>query len=88
MKNWMDLNSDGKIDSLERMFVEETLCGSGKEHMALFGNLGDFDDDKADLEFDAAIAGLDVDELEIMSKEKRAAVMEEAGLDSDDYDFM
>ena len=26
MKNWMDLNVDGKIDSTEMMFAEEMLC--------------------------------------------------------------
>ena len=26
MKNWMDLNGDGKIDSTEMMFAEEMLC--------------------------------------------------------------
>ena len=32
-------------------------------------------------------AGLDVDELEYMDANERAEVLEEAGLDPDDYDF-
>ena len=31
MKNWMDLNSDGKIDGTEMMFAEEMLCTSRAE---------------------------------------------------------
>ena len=34
MKNWMDLNVDGKIDSTEMMFAEEMLCTSQEEHEA------------------------------------------------------
>ena len=45
MKNWMDLNGDGKIDGAEMMFAGEMLCTSREEHEALFGNAGDFDDD-------------------------------------------
>ena len=60
MKNWMDLNGDGKIDSTEMMFAEE---------------------------MDAMAAGLDIGELEFMDPDARAEVLEEAGLDPDDYDF-
>ena len=35
MKNWMDLNGDGKIDSTEMMFAEEMLCTSREEHEAI-----------------------------------------------------
>lgn len=84
MKNWMDLNSDGKIDGTEMMFAEEMLCTSREEHEALFGDVGDFEDD---FEIDAMAAGLDVDELELMDPDDRAEALEEAGLDPDDYDF-
>ena len=40
-----------------------------------------------DFEIDAMVAGLDVDELELMDPDERAEVLEEAGLDPDDYDF-
>ena len=45
MKDWMDLDGDGKIDSTEMMFAEEMLCTSREEHKALFGDAGDFGDD-------------------------------------------
>ena len=88
MKNWMDLNGDGKIDGAEMMFAGEMLCTSREEHEALFGDAGDFgDDSKEDFEMDAMAAGLDIGELEFMDPYTRAEVLEEAGLDPDDYDF-
>lgn len=45
MKNWMDLNGDGKIDGAEMMFAGEMLCTSREEHEALFGDAGDFEND-------------------------------------------
>lgn len=88
MKNWMDLNGDGKIDGAEMMFAGEMLCTSREEHEALFGDAGDFEDDaKDDFEIDVMAAGLDVDELELMDPDDRAEALEEAGLDPDDYDF-
>ena len=33
------------------------------------------------------MAGLDLEELEYMTEEERRKVLEEAGLDPDDYDF-
>ena len=88
MKDWMDLDGDGKIDSTEMMFAEEMLCTSREEHKALFGDAGDFEDDaKDDFEIDAMAAGMDVDELELMDPDDRAEALEDAGLDPDDYDF-
>lgn len=52
MRNWMDLNGDGEIDSVERMFAAELLCTSREERIAFFGDAGDFDDaDADDLDF-------------------------------------
>ena len=88
MRDWMDLNGDGKIDGSEMMFEEEMLCTSREEHEVLFGDAGDFEDDtKEDFEIDAMAAGLDVDELELMDPDDRAEALEEAGLDPDDNDF-
>ena len=70
MRDWMDFDGDGEVDSCERMFAEEMLCTSKEEHEALFGDAGDFDDDmEDDFEIDAMAAGLDVDELELMDPE-------------------
>ena len=84
MRDWMDLNGDGEIDGSEMMFAGKILCTSREEHEALFGDVGDFEDD---FEIDAMAAGLDVDELELMDPDDRAEALEEAGLDPDDYDF-
>ena len=47
---------DGEVDGTERMFEEEMLCSSKEEHMALFGDAGEFedygDDDLDDYDFD------------------------------------
>lgn len=87
MRDWMDLNGDGEIDSAEMMFAEEMLCTSREEHEALFGDAGGFEDDtKDDFETDAMAAGLDASELELMDPDERAEILEEAGLDPDDYD--
>ena len=88
MRDWMDFDGDGEVDSSESMFAEEMLCTSKEEHEALFGDAGDFGDDmEDDFEIDAMVAGLDVDELELMNPDERAEALEEAGLDPDDYDF-
>ena len=88
MRNWMDLNGDGEIDGTEMMFAQEMICSSRKEHEALFGDAGDFEDDaNDDFETDAMLAGLDADELEFMDSDERAEALEEAGLEADDYDF-
>lgn len=42
MRNLMDLNDDWEIDNDERMFAVELLCTSREEHMAIFGDNGDF----------------------------------------------
>ena len=40
MKNWLDLNGDGKIDGAEMMFAGEMLCTSREEHVAFLINRG------------------------------------------------
>ena len=56
----------------------------------VFGDHDEVDDDSEeedDLEFDLAVAGLDMDELEDMDEDERREALEDAGLDPDDYDF-
>jgi uncharacterized protein YuzE len=48
---WMDLNRDGEVDGAEMMFAEKMLCTSKEEHIALFGDAGDFDDLSDDDDF-------------------------------------
>ena len=40
MRDWMDLNGDGKIDGAEMMFAGEMLCTSREEHVAFLINRG------------------------------------------------
>lgn len=90
MRDWRDLNGDGEIDGAEMMFADEMLCTSKEEHMALFGNAGDFDDETdedEEREYDLALHGLDPDELADMDEDDRMEALEDAGLDPDDYDF-
>ena len=90
MRDWRDLNGDGEIDGAEMMFADEMLCTSKEEHMALFGNAGDFDDETdedEEREYDLALHGLDPDELADMDEDDRMEALEEAGLNPDDYDF-
>ena len=88
MRDWMDFNGDGELGGAERMFAEEMLCGSREEHIALFGDAGDFKDSSEDSDFDCdmEIAGLDADELALMDEDERREALEDAGLDPDDYD--
>lgn len=67
MRDWMDFNGDGEVDSTERFFADEMLCGSRGEHEALFGYAGDFGneiDEDEEKEDDLMYAGLDRDELD------------------------
>lgn len=90
MRDWMDFDGDGKIDSTERFFADEMLCGSREEHEVLFGDSGDFGeeiDEDEEKEDDLMYAGLDRDDLELMNEDERREALEDAGLDPDDYDF-
>ena len=89
--DWMDFNRDGEVDATEMYLAEEMLCTSKEEHEALFGDAGDFEDDKYEeednLEDELELAGLHADELELMDEDERREALEDAGLDPDDYDF-
>ena len=86
--DFFDFNGDGEVDAMEEMLGEEMLCGSGEEHIALFGDAGNFADDSSD-DFDDELemAGLDRFELELMDEDERRDALEEAGLDADDFEL-
>ena len=73
-----DFNRDGRLNAFERdaqfQFIDEKR---GKSD--LFG-----DDNETDV---FAEAGLDYDELEFMDPKERREVLEEAGLNPDEFDF-
>lgn len=66
-----DFNRDGKLNSAEQA--------------ADFGAFMSFMEDEETAEVDAC--GLDYDELAFMDEDERNTILEENGLDPDDYDF-
>ena len=74
-----DLNRDGKLDAWERAMEYDFMT-----------SLNDGDDDCEDEDEELTeleLAGIDPIELEYMDAEERREVLEEAGLDPDDFDF-
>lgn len=69
-----DFNGDGEMDSFERA--------------AEFAFLDEMmNDEEAEEETELELSGLDPDELEFMDPDERREVLEEAGLEPEDYDF-
>ena len=68
-----NVNHDGNISPLE----------SAMEFSFLNEQLKDDSDVQTELE----LSGLDTDELEFMDADERREILEEAGLDPDEYDF-
>lgn len=66
-----DFNGDGKMDVFERT--------------AEFAFLDEITKEDQRTEFE--MSGLDADELEFMDADERREILEDAGLDPDDYDF-
>ena len=71
-----------------------TACGEKKNNGAPTGKkdkkekVFDFSDDEVDDSDDELeMAGLDRSELEFMDEDERREVLEDAGLDPDDFDF-
>ena len=79
-----DHDNDGELDffeEYERQDFDDMLAKRG-----LYEEVEEDEDDKLDDEL--ALAGLDRDELEMMDEDERAEVLEEAGIDPDDWDDM
>ena len=76
-----DFNHDGELDPMERamdfMAFDEMMKDSD----------GTSDDEDEDFVDEIESAGLDYDELSFMDEDERREVLEDAGLDPDDYDF-
>ena len=74
-----DLNRDGKLDAWERAMEYDFMTSLSDED----DGCEDEDEELTELE----LAGIDPIELEYMDAEERREVLEEAGLDPDDFDF-
>lgn len=68
-----DPNHDGNISPLE------SAMG--------FSFLNELLKDDSDVQTELELSGLDTDELEFMDADERREILEEAGLDPDEYDF-
>ena len=74
-----DFDNDGEMNAFERAAEFAFLDDLFNE---------DEEDDEVDEQFtEFELSGLDADELEFMDPEERREILEEAGLDPDDYDF-
>lgn len=80
-----DFNHDGKMNFFERsteFMVFNEMMNSKDTSDIDFLLVGE-EDEEDELE----LAGLDVDDLELMDEDERRETLEDAGLDPDDYDF-
>lgn len=99
MDDWMDFDGNGTVDPAEKLWGEEMLCGSREEHRALFGDDGDFsgigledhdnfdEDPEEDCDFELESAGLFREDLESMDEDERREVLEQAGLNPEEFEF-
>ena len=74
-----DLNRDGKLNAWERAMEYDFMTSLNDED----GDCEDEDEELTELE----LAGIDPIELEYMDANERREVLEDAGLDPDDFDF-
>lgn len=83
LNNMFDFNNDGKLGFVERaarrQFISNMMEDGKKSSKADTYE----DTDLTELE----MSGLDPEELEFMDWDERREVLEDAGLDPDDYDF-
>lgn len=71
-----DLNRDGKLDTWERAMEYDFITSTEGE---------DENDEEGLTELE--LAGIDPIELEYMDMDKRREILEDAGLNPDDFDF-
>ena len=90
-RDLFDFNRNGKVDAFELDVSLQMMAGSREEAIALTGDdafyTGSDDLEEVDeLVDELEMAGLDVDELADMDEDERREVLEDAGLDPDDYE--
>lgn len=78
--NSFDFNHDGQLNSYERTVMDDIVFSASEDSFEL-------EDDADDVEYCLALEGVDIDDLEDMDEDERREVLEDAGLDPDDFDF-
>ena len=76
-----DRDHDGSLNAYERSMMDSIVFGEDCDEKSYM------EDDSDDIEYSLALEGVDLDDLEDMSEEERNEVLEDAGLDPDDFDF-
>ena len=76
-----DSDHDGSLNAYERSMMDSIVFGEDSDEKSYM------EDESDDIEYSLALEGVDLDDLEDMSEEERNEVLEDAGLDSDDFDF-
>ncbi len=85
-----DFNHDGKMDDFEKSAAFATFMNMLDEEEKKKVNKSDVslsDNEDEDIETELEDEGLDYDELSFMGEDERNEILEEHGLDPDDYDF-
>lgn len=72
-----DFDGDGKLNAYEYSVMDDVV----------FGHEDTETSEVDELEDELSLAGIDATELEYMDADERREALEDAGLDSDDYDF-
>ena len=93
-----DFNRDGKMSSFEKAaelgflhHIMETEKKDAASHTPSFGGSmfsSSDDDNHDDLSLDLMVAGLDEVELSLMDEDSRRTVLEDAGLDPDNFGYL
>ena len=85
-----DFNHDGKLDDFEKSAAFATFMGMLEEEKKNKAKKSDIElsnYENEDMESELEAEGLDYDELSFMDEEERNEILEDCGLDPDDYDF-
>lgn len=75
-----DFDHDGQLNSYERAMMDDIVFSKSEDSFEL-------EDDADNVEYCLALEGVDIDDLEDMDEDERREVLEDAGLDPDDFDF-
>ncbi len=89
-RDMFDFNHDGKMDDFEKSAAFATFMSmleEEKKNKVKNSDISLSDDESEDTETELEAEGLDYDELSFMDEDERNEILEDCGLDPDDYDF-